>query len=514
MAGLTRAWVDRIGEAFAAETRQNPVLAYYADPVGFADDCIDWRGDDGLTAYQRDVLAAIPERRRVAVRGPHGLGKSTLAAVAVLWFAVTRDAAGVDWKVVTTAGAWRQLIHYLWPEISKWAGRLRWDRIGRDRPFTQHELLTLLLRLGHGEAFPAAASNPALIEGAHADSLLFIYDESKAIAADTFDACEGAFSGTGESYALALSTPGQPAGRFYDIHARKPGYEDWWARHVTLDEAIAAGRISPEWAGQRERQWGRGSALYQNRVLGEFHAGDEDSVIPLSWVEAAIERWRDWVAAGRPEPAGARVVGVDVARFGSDQTVLAVRQGNVVQELRTYSKADTMQTTGKVAALLQGAPHSLAVVDVIGIGAGVVDRLREQGHTVVAFNAGAGTKRRDRLGELGFQGMRAAAWWSLREQLDPAMEPDIALPDDDELLGDLTAPKWRELSGGKIAIESKDDLRTRIGRSTDKGDAVIQAFEVPSSTGGVRPAVPWGGRRAAQDTTRPRRRPRAAVTWI
>lgn len=385
----------------------------------------------------------------------------------------------MDWKVVTTAGAWRQLQHYLWPEISKWAGRLRWDMLGRP-PFTNRELLALHLKLRHGEALAAAASNPALIEGAHADALLYVYDESKSINAGIFDASEGAFAGSGEAYALALSTPGQPAGRFYNIHARKPGYEDWHARHVTLAEAVAAGRVSAEWADQRERQWGTESALYVNRVLGEFHAGDEESVIPLAWAEAAVERWEAWQDAGAQLPPGRRVVGVDVARFGQDKTVLAVRQGNVVTELRAYTKADTMQTTGRVVGLLHGQPDALAVVDVVGIGAGVVDRLAEQGFQVVAFSAGSGTRERDRSGELGFVNVRAAAWWRMRERLDPSGRPDICLPPDDELLGDLTAPKWRELSGGKIAIESKDDMRSRIGRSTDYADAVIQSFETTS----------------------------------
>lgn len=88
------------------------VTQYYDDPVAFAFDCIDWGDDnDGLTQYQCDILTTLQQKKREAVRGPHGLGKSTVAAVAVLWFALTRDAAGVDWKAVTTAGAWRQLIH-------------------------------------------------------------------------------------------------------------------------------------------------------------------------------------------------------------------------------------------------------------------------------------------------------------------------------------------------------------------------------------------------------------------
>lgn len=451
------------------------VSRYYDDPLGFAADCIDWRGE-GLTHYQQDIIGQLPIRRREAVRGPHGLGKSTIAAITVLWFALTRDANGVDWKIVTTAGAWRQLINYLWPEIRKWASRLRWERV-RDRPFSKLELLNLNLRLTHGSATAASCTNPALIEGAHADSILFIFDESKAIMPETFDACEGAFSGTGETFVLALSTPGAPQGRFYDIHAHRPGFEDWFTKHVTLDDAILAGRISPQWAEQRKLQWGESSALYMNRVLGEFHAGEEDAVIPLAWVEAAVERWHEWNDAGRLSVDGPRTVGVDVARSGEDKTVMALRWGDVITELREYSQSDTMATSGRVAGVLTSDERMTAIVDVIGVGAGVVDRLRELDLRVQPFNAAKKTRRRDRSGELGFINVRAAAWYNLREQLDPAFGPTICLPDNDLLLGDLTAPKSGEvMSGGKIKIESKDDIKKRLGRSTDHGDAVVQAF--------------------------------------
>jgi hypothetical protein len=453
------------------------VARYYDDPVGFAADCIDWR-DQGLTGYQQEIIGSLPGRKRVSVRGPHSLGKSAIAATTILWFALTRDAAGVDWKIPCTAGSWHQLVQYLFPELHKWAGRLRWDRVRDGRPFTRQELLNLNLRLNHGAAFAGASANAALIEGAHADSLLFVFDEAKAIPAATFDACEGALGGQGEALALMLSTPGPPQGRFYDVQARKPGYEDWYARHVTLDEAIAAGRISEDWAAQRALQWGVQSSIYQNRVLGEFHAGDEDSVIPLAWAEAAVERWHEWDLAGRPgtDMDYPRTVGVDVAREGMDKTVLAVRNGPVLVELRRSVKETTMETTGRVAGVLDADPARTAVVDVIGIGAGVVDRLREMGHKVQAFNASAATDRRDVTGELGFSSSRSGAWWGLREQLDPSAGSDVCLPDDEMLLGDLSAPQWKVLSGGKIQVESKDEIRKRLGRSTDDGDAAIQAF--------------------------------------
>ena len=276
-----------------------------------------------------------------------------------------------------------------------------------------------------------------------------------------------------EAFALACSTPGEPIGRFYDIHKRKPGFEDWHVRHVSLTEAVAAGRVNESWAEQRARQWGATSAVYLNRVEGEFASSDEDSVIPLAWVEAACRRWDE-----QSDPGPFVCVGVDVARSGSDATVLAPRCGWRITELRRTSLEDTMQTTGHVAGVL-AKTAGYAVVDVIGLGAGVVDRLRELGYDVIAFNAGERTDKLDSSGELGFVNKRSAAWWAMRELLDPTAGYPVALPPDDLLIGDLTAPKWRVTSGGRIQVESKDDIRKRLGRSTDSADAVIQAFWVP-----------------------------------
>jgi hypothetical protein len=474
-------WAEHAAREFEDEAK--PVAdatRFMYDPVGFAEQCIDWGPEGGLTAYQDEILAAIPIRRRVAVRGPHGLGKTGVASIAILWFALTRDAAGIDWKIAATAGAWRQLSRFLWPEIKKWAKRIRWDQLGRGPLDERTELQTLSLKLRHGEAFAIASSNAELIEGVHADSVLYLFDESKAIQAATFEAAEGAFSGASpegglpEAFALAMSTPGEPNGVFYDIHAHRTGLEDWWTRHVTLEEAIAAGRVSRGWADQRKLQWGAESAAYHNRVLGEFHSSDEDGVIPLGWIEAANERWRAWDDEGRPETRGRRTVGVDVARSGSDKTVMALLDGTVVTELRHTSLENTMQTTGRVLGIVAADPGRRPIVDVIGIGAGVVDRLREQGVSVEAFNASEGTDKRDHSGELGFSNTRSAAWWNVRELLDPAYGAELALPPDDRLTGDLTAPHWRVLSGGRIQVESKDEIRKRLGRSTDDGDAVVQ----------------------------------------
>jgi hypothetical protein len=460
---------------------------YRNDPVAFARECITWKPGKGPAPYQEEIMQALVGRKRASARGPHGLGKTAMAAWIVWWFALTRD--GEDWKVVTTASAWRQLSKFLWPEIHKWSRRIRWDVVGREAPQRRQELLDLSIKLSTGEAFAVASDTPELIEGAHADCLLYLFDEAKVIPAGTFDAAEGAFSGAGgdtpnEAYALAISTPGEPQGRFYEIQSRKPGYEDWWVRAVTLQETIDAGRVSVEWAEQRKKQWGEGSAVYLNRVEGVFASSDEEGIIPLSWVEAAIERWHAWVEAERPGKL--KAVGVDVAWTGEDKTVLAPRYGdNAIGELRYYTKEDPMETTGHVAGLLGTERGAYAVVDVIGMGAGVVTRLAEQGYEVVAFNAASGSKRKDRSGELGFVNKRSEAWWNMRELLDPTYKSDLCLPPDDMLIGDLTAPHYKVVSGGKIQVEAKVDIKKRLGRSTDPGDAVMQALHEEYEDAGI-----------------------------
>jgi hypothetical protein len=478
---------------------------YRDDAAGFVTDCIHFPKGKGPTDYQLELLHDLVVYKRISFRGPHGIGKTAFDAWVIHWFALTRD--GEDWKLPTTASHWRQLTKFLWPEIHKWARALRWDVIGRAPYDERFELLKLSLKLRTGEAFAGAASDPQTMEGAHADAILYLYDEAKIIPAELFDASEGAFSGAGEdtaveAFAIANSTPGEKQGRFYDIHRRAPGYEDWHVRKVTKEEAIAAGRMSAEWASQRRRQWGETSAVYMNRVEGEFASSDDDGVIPLAWVEAANERWRAWDEEGRPGSAVLTAVGVDVSDGGEAKTVIARRHGDVVGALEYHAKEETMETAGRVAGILSAHPAARAVVDVIGIGAGVVSRLRElfpAPGRVEAFNSAEHSDATDRSGELGFANRRAEVWWGLRERLDPSYGATLALPPDDVLTGDLTAPHYRVLSGGKILIEAKEQIEKRIGRSTDAGDAVAFAFANPRTETPTRVAMPaiFGVRRGA-----------------
>jgi hypothetical protein len=457
---------------------------YKHDPAGFVQDCIRFPEGEEPTPYQLETLGELIRQRRASIRSPHGAGKTALASWVILWFALTRD--GEDWKIPTTASAWRQLTKYLWPEVHKWARRIDWRKVGR-LSFNQRELLGLSLKLVTGEAFALTSSDPNAIEGAHAKHLLYVFDEAKAIPDGIWDSAEGAFASpeTGEAMALAISTPGEPQGRFYDIHRRAEGLENWWARHVTLEEALAAGRIGHEWAENARRLWGESSPIYKARVLGEFAEIGEQGIIPLAWVEAAIERWKEWRDSGFPGTFTGMGVDVGGGGEGSDQTIFALAYDHVkVKELEKHPRADpmtaTMEVAGKVAGVLRREGRGTAVVDAIGLGAGVYNRLVEMKWPAVPFVASRGTGYLDASGTLGFANWRAAAWWITREILDPQSGIDVMLPDDDKLIGDLTAPRLKRVSSAsKMIVEDKEQVRKRLGRSTDCGDAVVQILVGP-----------------------------------
>lgn len=401
--------------------------------------------------YQQEILEALPRERKVAVRGPHGLGKTTIAAWCVLWGIGT---FGDDFKIVTTASAWRQLVHFTWPEIHKWFRRAQWGIVD-----TAPELLTLSIKTAGGEAFAAASDRPDAIEGAHAKKLMYVFDEAKAIPNDIWDAAEGAFS-TGDCYALAISTPGDRAGRFYDIHRRARGYEDWWVRHVTLQEAIDAGRISPVWAEQRLKQWGSDSPVYQARVLGEFPEQSDDALISLSDIEAARERVLT--------PRGDEESGVDVARFGDDDSSMFTRQGSCVIRAESWHGNDTMATAGRVKS--NGAR---AYIDVIGVGSGVYDRLVEQGFECYPVNVAESAVDREH-----FVNRRSELAWNLRLRFQAGDIDLTRLSREmyDRLSGELTALKYKYNSKGQIQLEPKEDMKKRLGHSPDCADGLMLSW--------------------------------------
>ena len=342
---------------------------YYNDPYQWVLDFVDIE----LPPYHADVLQMVKNGiKKIVVFGPHGLGKSVLAALLVLW----GGAVSADCKIITTASAWRQLEEYLWPEVHKWYWKVRWGSVEKAGGCSAPRLLTLECQFAEqSKAFAVASDNPVTIEGAHAKRIVYIFDEAKAVPSSTWESADGAFSTPGDHLQIALSTPGDTSGVFYSICSRQKGYEKWKVRHVSLREAIRAGRITLEWAREKRDAWGKDSIAYQTRVWGIFATDSPDAVIPFTWVEAAIARWYDWRAKGSTVE-GKFVIGADTAGQGTDKTSFFYRYGRIGVKIERYQKSRPMELAGKLKVAMGAG--GLVNIDVsYGEGAGTADRLSE-----------------------------------------------------------------------------------------------------------------------------------------
>ena len=216
--------------------------------------------------------------------------------------------------------------------------------------------------------------------------------------------------------------------------------------------------------------------LRSQLLYGDFQIGFQDhafQVIPTEWVYAAMQR-RTKIRQDPNVPLTS--LGVDVARGGEDQTIIVKVLGDWVDELIKQAGAATPD--GNIVADYVAAEHqsnAIINIDSIGIGASPFDILNQRGFPVRGINAGERSEVRDKTGEFGFANKRAEMWWRLREILEPGSGRELVLPDDRELIGDLCAPRWKPTSQG-IQIESKDDIKKRLGRSTDCGDALVMAL--------------------------------------
>ena len=223
--------------------------------------------------------------------------------------------------------------------------------------------------------------------------------------------------------------------------------------------------------------------LRSKMLYGDFQAGKEDNpyqTIPTEWVRLAQERWK---ARSRPEsPMSA--LGVDVARGGRDQTLLAPRYGNWFGELQAFPGSSTPDGPAVATLVMQCRTHSAVVqVDVIGVGGSVVDHLAPVlGQALVSLNGAEKSKATDKSGQLGFVNKRAEMYWKLREALDPTSGQDLALPPDRILAIDLCTPLWKLTARG-IQVEAKEEIKKRIQRSPDRGDAVVYAHYIDEGDG-------------------------------
>ncbi|MGE5612694.1 MAG: AAA family ATPase [Bacillota bacterium] len=271
--------------------------------------------------------------------------------------------------------------------------------------------------------------------------------------------------------------------------------DERWVEERIIRWAGVPAEMAVEYADQPERlremvkSRTENSALFTAKVRGRFPTSSSEGIIPIGWAQRAMERWDDlkhdrtMAKSLKATISGALTIGVDVARTGNDQSVITLRYGNYVHEMFKVRIEDTILLAEEVAKYMT-EPGTMAVIDVIGLGSGVYDYLRKlaregkvQG-TPIPFNAAARSGRRDRLGQFQFRNDRAAAWWNMRELLDPATGANLAIPNDEDLLAELAAPRYSLFQSAIMTVEEKAEIRKRLGRSTDSADSIIQAFWV------------------------------------
>ena len=418
--------------------------------------------------------------RRVAVKSGNGLGKGFCAAVALLWFLYAhRDAA----IVLSTAPTFRQVRHILWRQVHR-LYRPNAQLLGGKMLDTRWEIADDRYAMG------LSAESADQFQGFHSPNMLIVVDEAEGVSDEIYEATEAVMT-SADPLLLLIGNPTTVTGAF-----RRAFYEERHLYHtitisaldspnVQQGETMIPGLTSARWVEERRETWGEDNPIYRARVLGEFPDQAEDTLIGLSDVEEAAKRWTaghgvetdpDEIAKEVDEVekrADEVVLAVDVARFGSDRSVILRRQGNRVMEVRTFRDMDTMQLAGWVAAAIRETTPERVCVDEIGVGAGVVDRLKEQGFPVRGINV-ARRARQDNI----FANVRAEGYWRLKELFASGQ---IDIPNDHQLMGELAALRYSYDSQGRVLMESKNSMRQRGLPSPDKADALMLAFLEPAN---------------------------------
>lgn len=430
-----------------------PLDEHHNSPVRFAEEVLGVQ----LWSKQKEVLEALTEYPRVAVKSGNGLGKGYSAAVAILWFIICHDPA----VVLSTAPTFRQVRHVLWREVHRLFRRATFQLEGKLLD-TRLELSEVRYALG------LSADSDEEFQGFHGPNMLIVVDEAEGVEEVIYEAIEGVM--TSENCRLLLiGNPTTMNGCF-----RRAFYEDRQLyQNITISaldspnvkegQPAIRGLASRRWVEERRKVWGEDNPIYRARVLGEFPDQAEDTLIPLSAIEAAVNK-----EGGPVDEAGALVIAVDVARFGSDKSVILRRRGMVVEEIKSYRNLDTMKLAGLVAASINAWEPMDVMIDEVGIGAGVVDRLKEQGYRVRGINVGTTAQDNEHYANL-----RAEGYWNLRQIFT---DGTIVLPSDNELIGQIAALRYSFNSQGKAVIESKDEMKRRGVPSPDKADALMLAF--------------------------------------
>lgn len=448
------------------------------DPLGFVLLAFPWGKGElaehaGPRQWQCDVLTEIGEGLRAggdagavvqqAVASGHGIGKSALVSWIILWSLSTME----DSKVVVTANTEAQLRTKTWPEVAKWhrlALNQHWFRFTAT---SLHALDEKHEKTWRADAIPWSDTNTEAFAGLHNQGrrILLVFDEASAISDRVWEVAEGALTDEHtEIMWLAFGNPTRNTGRFRECFGR---LAHRWG-HRQIDSRTVDGTNKKQLAKWIE-DYGEDSDFVRVRVRGVFPRAGSMQFIASDVVDAATK------VEPHPTLYDPILIGVDVARFGEDQSVICIRRGRDARSTKWIKirNTDTMTLSARVAGLIGDCRADAVFVDETGIGGAVVDRLRQLGHVVQAVNNGA---KSDVPVEGELVANKGAECWTRMRQW---LKSGGAIPDDRDLMSELEGREFGYNVHNEIVLEPKDAMKKRGLSSPDLADALALTFSYP-----------------------------------
>lgn len=449
---------------------QRKIPEYRKDPVLFAREVLKFEPDE----WQSGALIDLAENPKVSIKSGQGVGKTGIEAVALLWFLCCFPFP----RIVATAPTKQQLHDVLWSEVSKWMSRsillsqiLKWTK-------------TYIYMVGNEKrwfAVARTATKPENMQGFHEDNMLFIVDEASGVADPIMEAILGTLSGENNKL-LMCGNPTRTSGTFYDSHTSDRAVYKCYT--VSSEDSK---RTNKDNIKSLIKKYGWDSNVVRVRVRGEFPNQEDDVFIGLDIIEQCCSRQYEL-----PEGKGMSqvILGVDVARFGDDETVIYRNFQGTLKLVRKRRGQDLMATVGDIVKEYKRIVNDFSDykgkvyvnIDDTGLGGGVTDRLKEVKKEqklnrlyVIPINAAERIETDTKAGKEAaehYNNLTTHMWAIMRELLG---NQDVVLEDNEETVAQLSSRKYTMASNGKLEIESKKDMKKRGLDSPDRADAMALA---------------------------------------
>jgi len=440
-----------------------------------------------IWSKQLEVIESIRDHKQTAVKSCHASGKSFIVSRAIGWWMDPRVHKLGSAFSLTTAPSWPQIEAILWRYLKRVhsKGKLP-GRIAGDCQWHMAEAHAKRKIGDSTEELIAMGRKPAdydedSLQGIHARYVLGVIDEANGVPKQLFDAILS-ITTNDDSRVIAIGNPEDPSSHFAEVCKPGSGWNvitipAWCTPNFTqavcelfervrigpeesVPEDISKELISPNWVKDRAKDWGIGSPSWQGKIEAEFPEVTDDTLLSPRMIKKAIACQQPGLEPGQ--------YGVDIARFGTDRSVVYRNRGFHIRLEDDWAKLDTEESADRIEKILRshGAKKLAANIDAIGVGAGVFDKLKHRGLNVRAIYGSEKPRNAKR-----FRNRRAEIYWTFRVLMDDGL---IDLdPDDELLINQLGSIKWWENDAGQIVIESKDDMRDRGLPSPDRADACV-----------------------------------------